>query len=48
MEEISGNGSFVLIGVQLIGWSITAICVVYFVYKKLKNEEKEDFENREN
>lgn len=48
MEEISENDSFVLIGIQLIVWSITAICVVYFVYKKLKNEEKEDFEKREN
>lgn len=42
------NGSFVLIGIQLLAWSVTAIFVVYFVYKKLKNEEKESFENREN
>ena len=49
METLPENNSaLVILGIQLVGWSITAVFVVYFIYKRLKNEEKENFENRDN
>lgn len=39
---------FIILGLQIIGWSCSVIFIVYFLYKRLKNEKKEDFEKRNN